>query len=170
MRTSTHGVAAIVSSIILIAARDFYGAGQHQDFYGAGLPEFDLAKNGQAYNKDPCGDCREIQDGRTDCAYLQEFYVFFHVIDSRGRATSEAHATITWNGKTVTVTKQSILSPTDEACGRPGWGVRVRPTELFANFTPNAGDNSFVVSVWVKMAGDNNWSTAVMKRVVYFLG
>jgi hypothetical protein len=137
-------------------------------------PIFRLASNGPSY-KIACAQCQEIQTGRTDCANLGSFYVFFD--PPSGRTIQTAKVTIAWQKQTMsgsqtvtgTVSNADVFNSTTTMCGNKGWGAHIQPSAILSGFTPNAGDNTIVVTVTVRYSGETT-DSAPMTRRIYFLG
>lgn len=134
-------------------------------------PIFRLASNGPDYTKIPCADCQEIQTGRTDCANISSFYVFFDA--PTGYTIESASVKVSWGkgGTQVlgTVAKEDIFPPSTTVCNHKGWGVHIVPSDIFPGFSPHPGDNIFKVQVGVRYVGKSKGS-AIMERIIYFLG
>lgn len=134
-------------------------------------PIFRLASNGPDYTKVPCADCQEIQSGRTDCANISSFYVFFDA--PTGYTIESASVRVYWwdDGKWIagTVAKTDIFPPSTTICNHQGWGVQIVPSDIFSGFSPNPGDNRFKVRIGVSYVGISKGS-AIMERIIYFLG
>ncbi len=137
-------------------------------------PIFRSASNGPNY-KIACAQCQEIQAGRTDCANLGSFYVFFDA--PAGRTIQTAKVTISWDRRTMsgsqtltgTVPDADVFNSTTTVCGNNGWGAHIQPSAILSGFAPNAGDNSILITVTVRYSGETT-DSAPMTRLIYFLG
>lgn len=162
MRTMAHVVFFAALGILLAAC------------VAPPAPTFRLASNGESY-KIACAQCQEIQAGRTDCANLGSFYVFFDA--PAGRTIQTANVTISWEKRTTsgsqkltgTVSDADVFNSTIVVCGNKGWGAHIQPSAILSGFSPNAGDNSILITVTVRYSGETT-DSAPMTRWIYFLG
>lgn len=162
MRKKSMPVAAVAALVLLLVACI------------PSAPIFRLASNGPTY-KIACAQCQEIQTGRTDCASLGDFYVFFD--PPSGKTIQTASVTISWQKQTPsgglkvtgTVPNADVFNTTTTICGNKGWGAHIQPAAILSGFTPNAGDNIIDVTVTVRYTGEAT-DSAPMTRHIYFLG
>ncbi len=133
-------------------------------------PIFRLASNGSDYTKIPCSDCQEIQTGRTDCANISSFYVFFDA--PSGHTIDSACVKVSWSKEDMlivgTVEQKDIFPLSKTVCNHKGWGAHIIPSDILHRYTPNASDNQFEVQISVRYVGESKVSD-IMKRTIYFI-